>query len=214
MFISLEGIEGSGKSTQIAHLHEHLVQNGYDCLTTREPGGTAIGKGIRALLLDPSVAGMLPLTELFLYMADRAQHLNEVVKPALAAGKIVVCDRYFDATMVYQGQARGLGGALVADLHRLAFGDLRPDMTFLLDLPPEAGLARAWDQIADGGRVSTETRFEMEKLSFHAEVRAGYLTLARLEPERFHVVDATRTETQVRQEMVAALNRRLGRMNS
>jgi dTMP kinase len=211
MFISLEGIEGSGKSTQIAHIRDHLTQNGYDCLTTREPGGTAIGLGIRALLLDPEVAGMDPRTELLLYMADRAQHLKDVVRPALAAGKIVICDRYCDATMVYQGEARGLGRALVADLHRLTFDDLKPDMTFLLDLPPEVGLGRAWGQIADGGRISTETRFEMEKLPFHAAVRAGYLALARSEPERFCVVDATQTEMQVRQELIEALNRRLGK---
>jgi len=213
MFISLEGIEGSGKSTQISHIRTYLVAQGYTCLTTREPGGTSIGVRIRGILLDPAVAHIDPLTELLLYMADRAQHLAEIVKPALSAGAIVLCDRYYDATMVYQGEARGLGVEQVAQLHRLTFDDLKPDITFLLDLPPDVGLERAWGQIERGDRTDAETRFEREKLSFHAMVRAGYLNLARSAPERFCIVDATQSEKEVCTEIVDALKHRLGKLN-
>ena len=211
MFISLEGIEGSGKSTQIKHLQAYLIGKGYQCLTTREPGGTTIGVRIREILLDPAVDHIHPLAELLLYMADRAQHLAEVVKPALQAQAVVLCDRYYDATMVYQGEARGLGTKQVAQLHHLTFDDLKPDMTFLLDLPPEIGLQRAWGQIESGDRTAAETRFEREQLPFHTAVREGYLKLARLEPERFWIVDATQPEKQVRNAIVAALDGRLGR---
>jgi dTMP kinase len=151
------------------------------------------------------------LAELLLYMADRAQHLAEVVKPALQAQAVVLCDRYYDATMVYQGEARGVGTKQVAQLHRLTFDDLKPDMTFLLDLPPEIGLQRAWGQIESGDRTDAETRFEREQLPFHASVREGYLKLARLEPERFWIVDARQPEKQVRNAIIAALDGRLGR---
>jgi len=213
MFISLEGIEGSGKSTQITHLRTYLTDEGYNCVTTREPGGTAIGVRIRGILLDPTVAHIDPLTELLLYMADRAQHLAEIVRPAMSADAIVICDRYYDATLVYQGEARGLGTEQVAKLHQLTFDGLKPDLTFLLDLPPEVGLERAWGQIEKGDRTDAETRFEREKLSFHAKVRAGYLKLARSAPERFRIIDATQPEIKVRAEMVEALKHRLGKLN-
>ena len=150
MFITFEGIEGSGKTTQIRHAMEFLKQRGKDCIVTREPGGTVTGRKIRAILLDPESKGMDPSTELLLYMADRAEHVNKVVKPSLSAGKTVLCDRYYDATIAYQGYARGLDMDLLSKLHRLIINDLKPDMTILLDLPPEAGLSRAWK--ADRGR--------------------------------------------------------------
>jgi dTMP kinase len=213
MFISLEGIEGSGKSTQMTHLRTYLADQGYNCLTTREPGGTTIGVRIREILLDPAVAHIDPLAELLLYMADRAQHLAEIVKPALKADTVVLCDRYYDATLVYQGEARGLGMEQVAQLHRLTFDDLKPDFTFLLDLPPEVGLERAWGQIESGDRTDAETRFEREKLSFHTKVRAGYLKLAKSAPERFRIVDATQSEIKVRSDIVDAFKHCLGNLN-
>lgn len=190
MFITLEGIEGSGKSTQIAAVARWLKGAGYDCLTTREPGGTSIGGQIRSVLLHPANDDMAPGTELLLYVADRVQHLETVVRPALAAGKVVVCDRYFDATMVYQGYARGLDKKTILQLHELACGGLTPDLTLLLDLTPEGGLARAWRRIASDDAHAAESRFENEKLAFHDRVREGYLDLARNQPQRFRVIDA------------------------
>jgi len=206
MFITLEGIEGSGKSTQIAAIARWLKEAGYDCLTTREPGGTSIGGQIRSLLLHPANDDMAPGTELLLYVADRVQHLETVVRPALAAGKVVVCDRYFDATMVYQGYARGLDKKMILRLHELACGGLSPDLTLLLDLTPEKGLARAWRRIASDDAHAAESRFEKEKLVFHERVREGYLDLARKQPQRFCVIDAAAdTQTvQTRIETVLA----------
>ncbi|MGD2028790.1 MAG: dTMP kinase [Desulfobacterales bacterium] len=201
MFISFEGIEGSGKTTQINHMDKFLRDNGHDCVITREPGGTRIGEEIRAILLNPASKDMDPLTELLLYTADRAQHIREFVYPCLSAGKTVLCDRFYDATVVYQGFARGLDIRLINKLHKLLFEDLKPDITFLLDLPPEKGLSRAWKQIESGTRTSVETRFEEEERSFHNKVRSGYLELARLEPIRFKVIDASVDENHVRNEI-------------
>jgi dTMP kinase len=206
MFITLEGIEGSGKTTQVGHILKFLQTKGHDCVITREPGGTRIGKKIRAILLDPESKDMAPLAELLLYTADRAQHIKELVNPLLSAGKTVLCDRYFDATVAYQGFARGLDIGLINQIHKLILADLKPDITILLDLPPEKGLSRAWKQIENGARAGIETRFEKETLSFHAKVRSGYLELARLEPERFRVIDASKDESQVRKEIIKALS--------
>ena len=206
MFITFEGIEGSGKTTQIRHVMEFLRQRGRDCVSTREPGGTATGEKIRAILLDPESRGMDPSTELLLYVADRAEHVNKVVRPSLSAGKTVLCDRYYDATIAYQGYARGLDMDLLSNLHRLIINDLKPDITFLLDLPPEAGLSRAWKQIDAGKRAGVETRFEKEAFSFHEKVRKGYLELARMEPGRFAVIDAMNNEDQVRQDIIKVLS--------
>jgi dTMP kinase len=205
MFISFEGIEGSGKTTNIRHAVRFLQGKGHDCVITREPGGTRIGEKIRAILLDPSSKGIDPLTELLLYTADRSQHINEVISPLLSAGKTVVCDRYYDATVVYQGYARGLDTELILRLHRLLFENLKPDITLLLDLPPEIGLSRAWKQIDKGDRDRVETRFEEETLSFHKKVRSGYLEMARLEPERYRIIDASIEPDQVRKEIARTL---------
>ncbi len=201
MFITLEGIEGSGKTTQIDFLVQYFENQGRQCVTTREPGGTPIGGKIRAILLAPESKDLDPTSELLLYMADRAQHINSVIKPSLAAGKIVICDRYFDATLVYQGFARELDIGIIQRLHALLFNDLKPDLTFLLDLEPREGLARAWKQIHGGQRSNGESRFEKETLAFHEKVRAGYLELARLEPDRFRIIDATRDVRQVRDDI-------------
>jgi dTMP kinase len=206
MFITLEGIEGSGKTTQVRHIVEFLQSKGHACVATREPGGTRIGKQIRALLLDPESSDIDPMTELLLYTADRAQHVKQFVLPLLSAGKVVLCDRYYDATVVYQGYARGLDIGLIRNLHKLILKDLKPDITILLDLPPEVGLARAWKQINNGTRTDIESRFEKETLAFHEKVRSGYLELARLEPERFRVVDASKSESQVQKEILGILS--------
>jgi dTMP kinase len=212
MFITLEGIEGSGKTTQIDFLVQYFENQGRQCVTTREPGGTPIGGKIRAILLAPESEDLDPTSELLLYMADRAQHINSVIKPSVAAGKIVVCDRYFDATLVYQGFARELDIGIIQRLHALLFDNLKPDLTFLLDLEPREGLARAWKQIHGGQRSNGESRFEKETLAFHKKVRAGYLELARLEPDRFRIIDATRDVRQVRGDIYNVLNAFLRRV--
>ena len=197
MFITLEGIEGSGKTTQIGRLVKFLGERGVECVMTRQPGGTLIGENIRAILLDPASTALEPMTELLLYLADRCQHIYELIRPCLDAGKAVVCDRYFDATVVYQGFARGLNIELIQKLHQILFDDLKPDMTLLLDLAPKVGLKRAWQQLNNGQRSGHESRFEAETLAFHEKVRAGYLELARLEPERFQIINAAQSQDQV-----------------
>jgi dTMP kinase len=206
MFISFEGIEGSGKTTHVRNTAGFLREKGHDCVITREPGGTRVGEKIRAILLDPLSKDMDPLTELLLYTADRAQHIRECVLPLLAAGKTVLCDRYFDATMAYQGYARGIDIGLIEKIHCLLFENLRPDLTILMDLPAEIGLARAWKQINKGARNNEETRFEEETLSFHKKVRFGYLEIARLEPERFRIINASGKEKDVREEIIKTLS--------
>ena len=205
MFISLEGIEGCGKTTQLQHLRTFLDNTGQPYIVTREPGGTVIGEKIRSILLDPASKELVPAAELLLYMADRAQHISSLIKPQLAAGNLVVCDRYFDATLVYQGFARGLDTGFIRELHRIIFNDLKPDITFLLDLPPRIGLARAWQELDSGNRSDTESRFEEEAINFHKKVRAGYLEIARLEPKRFKVIDASREIEAVQADIRKAL---------
>ena len=197
MFITLEGIEGSGKTSQIDRLTTYFDQRGISTLVTREPGGTDIGGKIRAILLDPETKDLSYSAELLLYMADRAQHLDALIRPALEQGKTVVCDRFADATVVYQGYARGLTPDLIHRLHRLLFEDLKPDLTLLLDVEPQVGLARAWRELNSGNRSRREGRFEEEKLAFHERVRAGYLELARNESERFRIIDAAQDEAAV-----------------
>ena len=188
-FITLEGIEGSGKSTQIRSLAQHLTTCGYRVLTTREPGGCPIADAIRAILLDPANRELLPRAELLLYAAARAQHVEQVIRPALTAGTVVLCDRFADATTAYQGGGRRLEAGLVAQLNAIATAGLTPDLTLLLDCPVELGLPRArrrnqQDPLLDEGR------FELEELDFHQRVRAAYLALAACEA-RFRVIDAT-----------------------
>lgn len=182
-----------------------LKRLGRDCVVTREPGGTAIGQAVRDILLSSANRVMDPMAELLLYMADRAQHLAQIIRPALAAGNIVICDRYYDATVAYQGYARGLDIDRIHALHTTAIGELTPDLTLLFDLPPQLGLTRAWRRIEAGGGSARETRFEEETIEFHRRVRAGYLELARKEPDRFRVIDAARSIEAVRSDLERAL---------
>ncbi|NVM21167.1 MAG: dTMP kinase [Desulfobacterales bacterium] len=202
MFISFEGIEGSGKTTQIKLLIPVLQAKGYECIATREPGATRIGEKIRSILLDSSHTTMLPLTELLLYEADRAQHMHEVIKPALAANKVVVSDRFFDATTVYQGYARGFDLQLIQQIHNIVLGGLKPDLTLILDLPVHVGLERAWQRINSRSGELPEDRFEKEATAFHEKVRQGYLTLAGGEPKRFRVIDASTDPQTVHRDVV------------
>ena len=209
MFITLEGIEGAGKTSQVPNIIKYLEGEGHECVTTREPGGTAIGGQIRKVLLDPANSSLDPTAELLLYLADRIQHIRSIIGPHLAANHVVLCDRFFDATLVYQGYARGLDRDIIRKLHRLVCDDLQPDLTLLFDLDPKVGLARAWRQIDNGGRTDLESRFEQEKLAFHQKVRAGYLDLACKSSQRFRIVNAEQDQASVadavQQELAAFL---------
>ncbi len=200
-FITFEGAEGAGKSTQIELLAGSLQKRGLDVRTSREPGGTAAGLRIRELLLDPD-ARLVPRSELLLYAADRAQHVDEIVRPALAAGSVLLCDRHADSLVAYQACGRGMDVQLVEDLNRIATGGLVPDLTLLLDLEPEVGLARA-------ARRSTADRLEREDLAFHRRVREGFLAIARARPERVHVVRADADVETVHRQVLGAVATRL-----
>ena len=203
-FITFEGIEGSGKTTQLLHLFDHLQARGYQAVATREPGGCPISNAIRALLLDPENGTMTSRTELLLYSAARAQHVIEFIRPALAEGKIVLCDRFSDATTVYQGAGRGLDMTQLEDINRFAADGLTPDMTLLLDYPAEAGLQRARARNRSDN-LESEGRFELEALSFHQRIRQGYLDLAK-QKERFHVIDALGNEEEVAERIASIID--------
>jgi dTMP kinase len=205
MFITFEGIEGSGKTTQIKRLQRVLKNREIPCLITREPGATKIGLQIRAILLDQKNKKLDPLAELFLYLADRCQHLREKITPALAEGRWVISDRFWDATVVYQGLARGLNVKLLKQLRPQILGSVWPDKTFLLDLPVNIGLSRAWERINKSEESQKESRFEQEAKAFHQKIRQGYLTLSPKEPKRFAVIDATLSPDQIHQQIVGIL---------
>ncbi len=200
VFVTFEGIEGSGKSTQIGLLADHLTASGRPVTLTREPGGTPIGDQVRKILLDPASKGLDPVAELLLYAASRAQHLREVVLPALEKGRVVLCDRFSDATLAYQGHGRGLDIDMIRALDRIVTGGRRPDLTILLDIGAAAGLARARGRNSSR-QLEHEGRFENEEAAFHRRVREGYLALAKEQPERFRVVDASRSPAEVGQEI-------------
>lgn len=214
MFITFEGIEGSGKTTQVELLIGVLQAKGHECVATREPGATEIGHGIRQILLDSAHSNMLPMTELLLYEADRAQHVHEMIEPSLSVGKVVVSDRFFDATTVYQGYARGCDLELIEQIHEIVLGGLRPNLTLILDLPVELGLKRAWQRIHSRSGDLPEDRFEKEALAFHERVREGYLTLARGEPERFRVIDASRDQKIIHKDIAKIVLNSLGMKGS
>lgn len=212
-FISFEGIEGSGKTTQIQFLANRLESLGYDVLTTREPGGCPIADQIRHILLHPDNDRLVPGAELLLYAAARAQHVAEVITPALEQGKIVLCDRYCDATLAYQGYARGLDLNLVQQLNDLAAGTCLPHLTLLLDMHPDQGLHRAQSRNAVAAGPA-EGRFEQESLIFHSKVREGYLSLAQQEPQRIKIVDAEGTHEQVAMRIWATISEFFTRFGS
>ncbi|HXX63882.1 MAG TPA: dTMP kinase [Bacteroidota bacterium] len=200
MFITFEGIEGSGKSTQIVKLANYLKSHGNRVVLTREPGGTAIGDQIRKILLDPANKGLDPAAELLLYAASRAQHLSEVILPALADGSVVLCDRFSDATLAYQGYGRGVDRKMIQDLDRIVTAGIRPDLTLLLDIDAAVGLARARGRNSSCG-LDKEARFENEEAAFHERVRQGYLALAKQEPERVRAVDASPEPNRIEMEI-------------
>ncbi|MBQ8664342.1 MAG: dTMP kinase [Mailhella sp.] len=192
MFLTVEGVEGAGKSTFIGLLEQELAERGVAFLHTREPGGCALGRQIRPLLLD---AGQKvdARAELFLFLADRAQHVADTIRPALERGQWVICDRYADSTIAYQGYGRGMDVEELQRLNDYATDSLWPDITFLLDLPAEVGLGRALARNGREGLTQSEGRFEAEALAFHQRIREGFLTRAARWPERFRVLDATKT---------------------
>jgi dTMP kinase len=206
LFITFEGVEGSGKTTQIDRLKRYLTRRGFSCAITREPGGCGISEKIRKILLDPSHQGMDPLTELFLYEAARAQHVDEVIRPLLSKGSIVLCDRFTDASLAYQGYGRSIPLELIGRLNRLAAPEIRPDVTFLLDCPSSVGLKRAVSR-NQATRQGKEDRFEREAIQFHHRVRKGYLALAKKAPRRIKVIDTRRGEQRVFEEIRKTVDR-------
>ncbi len=199
VFITLEGIDGAGKSTQLRRLVKHLRERGYPIVVTREPGGTHVGELIRDILVDSGTRKLSPLAELALVYAARAQHLDEVVRPALARGLVVVSDRYNDASFAYQGYGRQLGVVAVRGLDKLISGRTQPDLTVVLDLDPRVALVRARGR--EFRRNSSRGRFEAEGLKFYQRVRAGYLSIARQDPQRVKVVSADRPPQMVEGEI-------------
>jgi dTMP kinase len=189
VFITFEGVEGSGKSLQVDLAAAHLRRRGVACLVTREPGGTPFGASVREILLRAGGPHREPMSELLLYLADRHQHLKEVIEPSLRKGLTVISDRYHDATRAYQGAARGIDSETI-DRLAAALGIREPDRTFLLDIDPLVGLQRACSRNVSSGSDLAEGRFEAEGIDFHREVRRAYLELARLYPERIFVVEA------------------------
>ena len=206
-FITLEGVEGSGKTTQAAILADHLRSRSKRVLLTHEPGGSRAGEAIRGIFLDPAVS-LDVSAELLLVLADRAQHVREKLKPALARGEIVISDRYSDSTTAYQGYGRGFDLRLLSELNKLATDGLMPGLTFVLDCSVEVGLERTRQRAR--GDVRRPDRFEGEELEFHKRVRSGFLTLAKSDPARFRLIDAGRPQNAVTAEIAKAVDTILG----
>lgn len=205
MFITLEGPEGSGKSSQLPALAEYLRQEGYEVIVTREPGGTAVGDQIREVLMNLKNVSIVPRTEILLFLAARAQHVEGKIRPALEAGKIVLCDRFGDSTLAYQGYGHKTDLDTLRYLLDFATGGLKPDLTLLLDIPVRDGLERKLDNGAEWNRLDAYAE------AFHERVRQGYLELAREEPERWVTIDATQDKDQVQKAMRGAVMERLKR---
>ena len=206
LFVSFEGIEGSGKSTQVTLLAQVLRSRGYEIIVTREPGGTPVGQVLRRLLLESSSSPLASSTELLLMLADRAQHVQEIVAPALRANKIVISDRCMDSTTAYQGYGRGVELALLAQLNTFACSGCMPALTLVLDLPVGEGLRRVRQR--QSGPQGTD-RFESESVAFHERVRIGYLEIARSDPQRVCILDAARPVEMIHQEILAVVQSRL-----
>ncbi|MFO7976641.1 MAG: dTMP kinase [Candidatus Hydrogenedentota bacterium] len=202
VFITLEGVEGCGKTTQMALLRERLEAEGRNVLLTREPGGTPIAEAIRQILLDPVNTTLSPVAELLLYEAARAQHVAEKIKPALDKGIVVVCDRFADSTTAYQGAGRVLPRDTVRELHRVATGTVWPDLTIILDMPAKTGLERA-------AAAHDRDRIELEPLAFHERVRNEFLRIAETEPDRVKVVDALQPPESVAEVIYREVRKKL-----
>jgi len=211
LFVTLEGLDGSGKTTQIRRLAAWMQKRGIDPVMTRQPGGTATGDRIRALLLDSGTAPLVPMTEMALMFADRAQAIAEVIEPALAAGRIVLCDRFTDSTEAYQGGGRQLGSESVLELHRLICGDLKPDLTLLLLPSLEASLARARrrNERTAAQTGQDENRFEQEQGEFFKRVWQKYREIARREPDRVILIEGNLSIDEVHEQIVEAVAERL-----
>lgn len=207
LFVTFEGPEGGGKSTQLQMLAARLREAGQDVVVTREPGGTEVGDQIRRLLLDPANRGITPTAELLLMFASRAQNVDEVILPALSAGRIVLADRFTDSTLAYQGAARGLGAEVVYELDRIACRGLVPNLTLLVDIEAEAGLERARRRNASTGE--SDTRFDEHDAAFHRKVREAYRQIAGDEPGRVVMVDGSRSVEEVAAEVWEAVAGRL-----
>lgn len=200
LFITLEGPDGSGKSTQIQYIDQFFQEKGMRTVLTREPGGTPIGEKLREIILDRENREMCDMTEALLYAASRAQHVEEKIKPALLAGKVVICDRFIDSSIAYQGYGRNLGDA-VRVINELAIAGCMPDMTFLMELSPEIGKSRI--------KEAAQDRLEQERLEFHNRVYEGYRQIARFYPDRFVEIDASRDKAAIRADMIARLEEEL-----
>ncbi len=203
LFITFEGIEGCGKSTQARMLKEFLIKAGESVFLTREPGGPKIAEDIREMLLSVNNKEMLPQTEILLYMASRSQHTGEWIIPELEKGKIVISDRYYDSTFAYQGAARKIDGKLIDTIRRYATFGLVPDITFLVDLPEEIGLSRIHAKEAD--------RLEQESMEFHKRVREGFLDIAKNEPKRFVVLDGKKSIKEIHNDVISIINKELNK---
>lgn len=200
MFIAFEGGEGAGKSTQEQRLVAHLTEQGYDVVRTREPGGTPAGEAIRAIVLSPEYEGLDDRAEALLFAASRGEHVARVIRPALERGAVVVCDRYLDSSVAYQGAGRDLGPDVVRELSLWATDALVPDLTIVLDVDPEVGLAR----------LASRDRLEAQPLAYHQRVRQAYLDLAAEEPQRYLVIDAQRDPDAIAAEIRHAVDVRMG----
>lgn len=200
LFITFEGIDGSGKTTQLRLLHEHLQKQNIPTVVAREPGGTEVGEAIRQILLHSGTQDLKPVSELLLYYASRHENLCHNILPALERGQWVLCDRYADASLAYQGYGRGLDLHFIEQLNQAVIGQSLPNLTFLIDLDPVVALARARQRNQD--RVVDEGRFEMESLNFFERVRQGYLTLARAHPGRFRIVSGSLSVEEAHQKIL------------
>jgi dTMP kinase len=209
-FITFEGIDGSGKSSHLRKAALYLSDRGADPIVTREPGGTPIGVQIRSLLLSNESREISPEAETILYASDRAEHVRKVIGPRLAAARIVLCDRYVDSTLAFQGYGRGLDLSFVEELNRIATGGLRPDLTILLDVDPVIARSRLDARAAPGSNKQPADRFDDEAHDFHSRVRAGYLALAAAEPGRIRLVDTSVSADEAHAKVVRVIREHLG----
>lgn len=205
IFISFEGIEGSGKTTQARLLYDYLYKKGLNPVLTEEPGGTDIGREIRKILLSPQHFNMHPVTELLLYNASRSQHVNEVILPAIKSGRIVITDRFSDSTCAYQGRGRGLDRDIINRIDEISTGGVRPDITILIDVDVNVGLLR-------NRKANKVDRIELEEIEFHRRVRDGYLEIARQEPDRIRIIDGSKEIEDIHRQVIAEMESILTRV--